>query len=77
MVEQLAALLQARAASPLAIEGPAPAPLYRLKGRYRWQILAKGPDPNMLHRWVSETVALLPPSGRAGIEIDVDPVDLC
>jgi primosomal protein N' (replication factor Y) len=77
IVEQLAALLQARAASPLAIEGPAPAPLYRLKGRYRWQILAKGPDPDMLHRWVSETVALLPPSGRAGIEIDVDPVDLC
>ena len=75
--ERLAGLLLERAVSPLAIEGPAPAPLYRLKGRYRWQILAKGPDPSTLHHWVKETVALLPPSGQAGIEVDVDPVDLC
>jgi primosomal protein N' (replication factor Y) len=75
--ERLAGLLLERAASPLAVEGPAPAPIYRLKGRYRWQILAKGPDPSALHHWVMESIALLPPSGQAGIEIDVDPVDLC
>ena len=75
--EQLAGLLLERAVSPLTVEGPAPAPVYRLKGRYRWQILAKGPDPGTLHHWVKETIASLPPSGQAGIEIDVDPVDLC
>lgn len=75
--ERLANLLLERAVSSLAIEGPAPAPLYRLKGRYRWQILAKGPDPSILHHWVKDTIALLPPSGQAGIEVDVDPVDLC
>ncbi len=75
--EQLAGLLLERAVSPLTVEGPAPAPVYRLKGRYRWQILAKGPDPSALHDWVKETIALLPPSGQAGIDIDVDPVDLC
>ena len=75
--EQLAGLLLERAVSSLAVEGPAPAPLYRLKGRYRWQILAKGHDPSTLHHWVKETIALLPPSGQAGVEIDVDPVDLC
>ncbi|MDE2059551.1 MAG: primosomal protein N' [candidate division NC10 bacterium] len=75
--ERLAGLLLERAVSSLAVEGPAPAPLYRLKGRYRWQILAKGSDRNMLHHWVKETITLLPPSVQAAIEIDVDPVDLC
>ncbi len=75
--ERLTSLLLERAVSSLAIEGPAPAPLYRLKGRYRWQILAKGPDPSTLHHWVKETIALLPPSEQVGIEVDVDPVNLC
>lgn len=75
--ERLADLLLERAAPPLSIEGPAPAPRYRLKGRYRWQILAKGPDPSTLHHWVKETIARLQPSGQVGIEIDVDPIDLC
>ncbi|MGH7412125.1 MAG: replication restart helicase PriA, partial [Candidatus Methylomirabilis sp.] len=75
--ERLAGLLLERAVPPLALDGPAPAPLYRLKGRYRWQLLAKGPDPAPLHQWVSGTIALLPPSERTKIEVDVDPVDLC
>ncbi|MDD5559087.1 primosomal protein N' [Candidatus Methylomirabilis sp.] len=75
--ERLADLLLERAGSSVTIEGPAPAPLYRLKGRYRWQILAKGHDSSTLHRWVKETIALLPPLEQAGVEIDVDPVDLC
>jgi primosomal protein N' (replication factor Y) len=75
--ERLTSLLLERAVSSLTIEGPAPAPLYRLKGRYRWQILAKGPDPSTLHHWVKETIALLTPSEQVGIEVDVDPVNLC
>lgn len=75
--ERLADLLLERAVSPYTVEGPAPAPVSRLKGRYRWQILAKGPDSSTLHHWVKETMAMLPLSGQAGIEIDVDPVDLC
>lgn len=75
--ERLTGLLLEKADSSCAVEGPAPAPLFRLKGRYRWQILAKGPDPSTLHEWVRETIAQLPPSAQTGIEIDVDPVDLC
>jgi len=75
--EQLAGLLLERAAAPLALEGPAPAPLYRLKGRYRWQLLAKGSDPAKLHQWVMEGVELLPASDQRSVEVDVDPVDLC
>jgi primosomal protein N' (replication factor Y) len=75
--ERLAKLFLERATPPLALEGPAPAPLYRLKGRYRWQLLAKGLDPGALHQWVREATELLPPSERAKVEVDVDPVDLC
>ncbi|PWB42349.1 MAG: primosomal protein N' [Candidatus Methylomirabilota bacterium] len=75
--EQLTGLLLGGASPPLAVEGPAPAPIYRLQDRYRWQILAKGHDQDRLLHWVKGTIAQLPPTEQAGIEIDVDPVDLC
>ncbi len=74
---RLAELLLKRTIPPLSCEGPAPAPLHRLKGLYRWQLLAKGPDPETLHRWVKDTLALLPSSDRVKIQVDVDPVNLC
>jgi primosomal protein N' (replication factor Y) len=77
LAERLAGLLLERAVPPLAVEGPAPAPLHRLRGRYRWQLLAKGPEPESLHQWVREVIARLPASDRRSIEIGVDPIDLC
>jgi primosomal protein N' (replication factor Y) len=75
--ERLARLLLESGAPPLAFEGPAPAPLARLRGRYRWQLLAKGPEPESVHRWVRDAVERLAPSDQRGVEVDVDPVDLC
>ncbi|MFC1516938.1 primosomal protein N' [Candidatus Margulisiibacteriota bacterium] len=47
--------------------GPAPAPLHKLRNRYRWQMLIKGKDlPGSL---------LEPPAGLK-IDIDVDPLNL-
>ncbi len=77
LADQLAGLFLERGAPPLSLEGPAPAPLHRLQGRYRWQLLAKGADPEMLHRWVRETLSALPSSDRTKVQVDVDPVDLC
>jgi primosomal protein N' (replication factor Y) len=77
LAERLAELLLERAIPPLALEGPAPAPLHRLKGSYRWQLLAKGPDPEALRCWIRDTLALLPSSERAKVQVSVDPVDLC
>lgn len=77
LAERLAELLLERAIPPLALEGPAPAPLHRLKESYRWQLLAKGPDPEALRCWIRDTLALLPSSERAKVQVSVDPVDLC
>jgi primosomal protein N' (replication factor Y) len=55
--------------------GPAPAPLERLRGRWRWQILFRGPDHAALRR---AHAALAPiaarPPGGAQVRFDVDPV---
>jgi len=51
----------------LDIRGPAPAFIPRLRGRYRWQVLLRGDNPNELLAQVS-----LP----QGWTVDVDPVSL-
>jgi primosomal protein N' (replication factor Y) len=54
--------------------GPSPAPLYQIKGRYRWQLLLKGEKISHLQR-LSRS---LTQEGRTlkgiKIEVDVDPL---
>jgi primosomal protein N' (replication factor Y) len=59
----------------LSMLGPAPAPLEKLRGRFRWQLLFRGPDPAALRRAHAalKPVALRPPGG-ADVRFDVDPV---
>jgi len=60
--------------SGIAMLGPAPAPLERLRGRSRWQLLFRAPaaaDLRRVHRAL-EPVALRPPGG-ARVRFDVDP----
>ena len=73
--ERLAGLLQG--IPGMEVDGPAPAPLLRLRGAYRWHLLVKGRDASMLHRAVRAALAGGPPPGRAGlrIEVDADPLD--
>ena len=47
--------------------GPVPCFFSRVRGRYRWQIVIRGPDPTLLLRKVA-----LP----WGWQVDVDPVSL-
>ena len=57
------------------IQGPAPAPLARIKGVWRYQILLRSPQRNALRRAV-ESVVL--PRKWKGVEvvIDVDPINI-
>jgi primosomal protein N' (replication factor Y) len=63
----------------LEILGPVSAPIARIKGRYRWQILLKGENNRVLHQ-AAELIreaekALLKGTG-VQIILDVDPVDM-
>ena len=60
----------------LSVLGPAPAPLERLRDRYRWQILFKSTSLQPLHRlvnWISENYQA--PSGTRML-IDIDPENM-
>ncbi|WP_457576508.1 replication restart helicase PriA [Desulfomarina sp.] len=62
----------------LAVLGPAPAPLDKIKGRYRWQLLIKGRNSDGLHdvviRLEKEKTGLV--TGDCRLIIDVDPENM-
>jgi len=63
-----------RTGGGVTVLGPAEAPLYKVKGRYRWQIILKGADRPVLH---SLTRDILSRGTAPGVRIkaDVDPVN--
>ena len=60
----------------LQILGPAPAPIERIKGRERWQLLVKGPDRPLLHALIGkarDAFEQAKPPRTVRTIIDVDP----
>ncbi len=60
---------------PIAILGPAPCPLARIKDRWRWHVLLKGPSRD-LGRVVRYAARRLGRVGRTRVVIDRDPVSV-
>jgi len=60
---------------PVEVLGPAPAPLARIKDRWRWHVLLKGPSP-VLGRVVRYAARRLPRKDGVRVAIDRDPVTL-
>jgi primosomal protein N' (replication factor Y) len=63
-----------------AISGPAPAPLYRVRSRYRWHLLVRGQDPRILHARVqgaARALRALPSARGVRLDLDVDPASVC
>ncbi|MGQ9732667.1 MAG: primosomal protein N' [Candidatus Zipacnadales bacterium] len=62
--------------APITVGGPAPAPLSKLRGRYRWLTIPRGPDRAQLRELSIEAIKALPKSDQTSIYIDVDPLDM-
>ncbi len=63
----------------IEVLGPATAPLERLRGKYRWQMLVKGRRPNILHlftRQVLQGTASRIKGNRVRLSVDVDPINM-
>ena len=75
--EALAAAARPALGRGVAMLGPAPAALERLRGRSRWQLIFRGPDPASLRRvhGALQRLAARPPGGAA-VRFDVDPYAL-
>ncbi|MFZ5863525.1 MAG: replication restart helicase PriA [Nitrospirota bacterium] len=56
----------------VAVLGPAPAPLWRLKGRHRWQIVLKGPQGPAVRRTARAMTTRVGDGLPRGIRVDVD-----
>jgi len=64
------------AKSSIDILGPAPALSGKIKGRYRWQLVLKGPHRNTLKDVLKETLDVLEkvrPAFKPSINIDINP----
>ncbi len=57
----------------LSVLGPAPAPLARVRGRYRMRFLCKAPKSFPVQRVIGEWVGKTPPPAKIKLQIDVDP----
>ena len=60
---------------PLVLLGPAPCPLTRIKARWRWHVLVKGPVEE-IGRVVRYAAPRLEGRGKARVVLDRDPVSL-
>ena len=72
-----AATQAARAATPLPpgvrLRGPAPAPIERIRGAWRWQLLVTAPSRDLL-REVLERIEAATPTRSVRTVVDVDPL---
>ena len=66
-------LLEHPLAAEMRVAGPAPAPLERLRGKWRFQLLVRGVSGSRLRRLVREVLAEHP---NPDVTVDVDPYDL-
>jgi primosomal protein N' (replication factor Y) len=63
----------------ISILGPSPSPIYKIRNQYRWQMLLKSSDFNMLHKFSRQLVNILTQtkgSNKVKISVDVDPIGL-
>ncbi len=68
-----------RSAPNVRCLGPAPAPMLRRAGRFRYQLLLEAAERGALHRALATyypRVLALPEARRARVALDVDPIDL-
>ncbi len=74
----LQGLVAARAAGEVDVVGPAPAPLARIKRRWRWHVLLRAGERQLLDRVIRYAVRRAPHTGRGPVRVvfDRDPVSV-
>jgi primosomal protein N' (replication factor Y) len=55
------------------ILGPAPAPIVKIRGRYRWRILIKGPKEVKLQPYIKQWLSAVDIPNQVRVQVDIDP----
>ena len=76
MTARLLARLKSELKIRVEILGPAPSPIYRLRNRFRRQILLKAVNRGDLHRLLASWRQQAPTVSTVRISVDIDPVDM-
>ena len=75
----LRGLARSQRFAEIAVLGPAPCPIERIRQRWRWRILVRGLRPAMMRELTRESLQefdRLEGRSRVAVQIDVDPQDL-
>ena len=76
---EMAKIIHVRAGeigSDVRVLGPAPAPLTRLKGLFRYHLQLTHEDVDEVRRLWNEATAHFPPSNEVEFVVDVDPFNM-
>jgi primosomal protein N' (replication factor Y) len=60
----------------IEVLGPAPAPIEKVRNRYRWQLLVKGKQSTTLLEFARQARCVVPRSQTVRLHIDVDPYSM-
>ncbi len=74
-IEQHSKAVDANAASTRVL-GPAPCPLPKLRGEFRYQLHLQGPDDGRLRDSIRRVTAAIQTSDDLRWTVDVDPIDM-
>jgi primosomal protein N' (replication factor Y) len=75
-MERLGAALKEAADASVRVLGPAPAPIVKIRNRYRFHLQARSPVPGALQALAREVPNRLPPPRGIELAIDVDPTSM-
>jgi primosomal protein N' (replication factor Y) len=62
--------------APLRLLGPAEAPVFRLKGYFRFHCQLQSPSPGLLHQLLRSVLGTVRPPTGVDLTVDVDPLDM-
>ena len=75
-MEQLAESIRAEAPESVKVQGPAPAPVLKIRNLYRFHLRLLAPTPKLLQDLLHSVPVKTPPPHGVELAIDVDPVSL-
>ena len=65
-----------RITSPVRLLGPAPAPVARLRGHFRYHLQMTAPEVKQIHQLWKSTIADMQPPAGVELVVDVDPLNM-